>query len=543
MTSEKIWDEVPQVTNESVELILTKYFNNTENDEIRGIKNELNVLNGDMIGVKVGAVEIQALKPNIYSHISMYEASFRLYNKRSGKNIHLVRNLVLKSYRNGNAYEESETFVPLEARVLQALSKHEVSIPTFYGYSTDTRILYMSDIQGRKFSDVFDTLDIESKEVLRCIVGHFFYGKQTPPLASEIVKEFEGDISHHLKVLEERGLIKEVERLENDIRYLPETSLILSRFDLSSRDEESSQRALTEKPDFFKYKNATVRAAIKRLLEIQKIGNAERPNIEKIVTKPSLSRYISEDISHISNILSYDTGVEEEPVITYSQDDLRKLESILTRLNHRFTYNPYEVTKDVIDEVTRAVGKQNLDSVGNIVDDLGLTEDILAEQSTQFNHGDAHPRNHMVQGEYVFLLDFGASNYSFFGNDIIDFVTYLKLFSGVEDDEELYKYFISRKKMPEYKTDNQRSLGKIYDLIVDKAYEELFGLAKIKRALRAAGNLSKTVTKSRRLNLKEPYMILEYEKRRDAYYTYLLEQLERTQLAGELGEFLTTGKS
>lgn len=513
----ELWYSARRGTKETLERAFKNYVNGPINRQIKEFRRALNLLNGDTIAVDLGNAEQHIIYSTLYNTLTGISAHFRLSNSFTGNSIPVDQPVLLKHYRdrtlNGNKIRNSRRAGFRELYVLRRISELSDRVPRFYYYEDQT--IYMEGIEGLSFQEFFDNISRPAKEVLRYITVRYL-DESKPVLEQEVKEHFKEMYKSHivdeeLFDLKQKKLIKITQPREftssmfsdsiqkDDLAIVPDTTLVLNRFDAKG------QSSLVEKDDFTKYKDYIIRTVIKNLLKLQKAANSIKEELQEFLPSQDLQRYIARDKYDIENLALANIQKDTKLSSIFSPSEIKTLEDILTDINQPF------IPK--------------------------TTEECIS--LVQFTQGDAYPANIMVSGNRVIIFDFNRSNFSFFLNDVIDFLSYLEIFSKPINSAIYYQYAFERKLSDKYMDATQLEIQNKYRQILKEANTDILKLARQKRILSTVGRLSEAVLKSRYI---DPQLSKRFESRRRRYIKYLFALLETTQPGSRLKElFISKG--
>lgn len=497
----KMFGGIPEYTEESLRGALTSFVNSYSNrpnrqlPDLRWLTDKLNVKNGDRLHVEITEANEEVFIPNPYTILIRVPISFEVSNPSNNRAVVPLRDkiLMLKHYRETQLYgtrvDQYERFLR-ESKVLSVLSDYVGEdpkklplrlVPVLYHYGDrKDPTIYMLNIKGYNFNKAFDVLDADSKMVLKYILKNRSKNTQISNDTFKILPEFKGDVSEILKDLKDRSLISILNSDGTDFRVIPQLRAS-KRFTITKEGE------LLEKPSFIKHKKIVIETAVRNLFQIQRIANQQSQQLEHVLYKPDLETYISQDRSSLNCIFV----ANEQNGETFSR---------VFRNSHR------------LEDALLKINKPLIEDSGYLI---------------QFTQGDANPANCIVRGKEVYWIDFDKSCHSFWGNDLIDFITYIGLFSGVKDTNNFYEYALSIKPTRDFMTPEQIASEKEYKDAIEGSFGRLFSLARIKRDLTTIGRLSEIVLKAG--GVKEQSEIRKYEERRLKYlrgWWKLLEECE-----------------
>jgi len=284
-------------------------------------------------------------------------------------------------------------------------------------------------------------------------------------------------------------------------------------FRVQRRDDGTS--ILKETSTLKKSRNWHIEKTIESLLELSRIGTEKRTELEEVAKPSSLSSAIKKQKDYI------------ESLVIYEEED-------------KFSQEKFESRSD---EIRNALRELNM-PLSNLENPL----------FNQFLHGDvSYPGNIIVRHNNVRFIDFGSAKFGPWMSDIVDFLTYTRLFCGISESQENDFYSLAKGLRSNTMTDSSLQ----NELISN--FEEQRAILNVARALRVVGVLTRIALVNeidKRENPKNheyarlfvPFKNIQisgglsdletYASRRATYCSYLRESLKDCSSAKALEEIL-----
>ncbi|MBI2670554.1 hypothetical protein HYX18_01050 [Candidatus Woesearchaeota archaeon] len=370
-------------------------------------------------------------------------------------------------------YDRAEGREPRK-KSIDSLSNKIWSVPSLV-YANENKI-FMFDAGGLTFSQIFDSLDEDSKKLLHELK---IAEEQSKSVTQRELESRHNGIKNVIVSLIRRGFIRFQEPGVSDVIT---TSLdhFGENIDYFKVRRSWFKSSLVEGRNFQKLRFGYTEKTLERLLEIQKVGNSLREDFEaKGITTKSFDSLVERDFNYAKSIIQHKL-----------QESGRKLEDIAA-----------SDIESIKEEIARLVY---------------LTKDCDPAR-TEFIQGDAYPENILIRHNDVRVVDFFHAKFGNWLTDVVDFLTYISLFCNIPENKERGYY----EKFLMLKQSQSKSLG-LNDDYETRLKAEL-PIMKARRALRASGVLSRPI--SSKENGEKP---LSYSHRRGPYLDYLRQTLKET---------------